>query len=185
MLEQTMETLDVKKTYADYAALPEGAPYQLIDGELIMSPSPTPYHQLILKRLIKAFDDYVEQHDLGEVIPSPIDVFLSETTTLQPDILFIARERLPIIGKQRVEAAPDLVVEILSPATAYYDLKGKKRLYEAHGVQEYWIVDPEGQEIEVFVLREGRFERIAQARDEGSVASQLLEGFSVALDSVF
>ncbi len=172
-------------TYEDYAQLPEGAPYQLIDGELVMSPAPTPRHQRISQNLNRALDRFVEDHGLGEVYCSPIDVYLSDIDTPQPDILFIAKARLDIIGEKYIEGAPDLVVEILSPSTAYYDLKKKKRLYETSGVKEYWVVDPEAQEIEVYALVEGRFELFAREAEQGVISSKLLGGFSVDLEGVF
>ena len=172
-------------TYEDYAQLPEGAPYQLIGGELVMSPAPTPRHQRISRKLNRALDRFVEDHDLGEVFYAPIDVYLSEIDTPQPDILFIAKARLDIIGEKYIEDAPDLIMEILSPSTAYYDLKKKKGLYEASGVKEYWIVDPEVREIEVYALVEGRFELFGREAGQGTITSKLLAGFSVDLADVF
>ncbi len=172
-------------TYEDYAQLPEGAPYQLIDGELVMSPAPTPRHQRIARNLARALDGFVEERGLGEIFFAPIDVYLSETDTPQPDILFIAKARLGIIGEKYVDGAPDLVMEILSPSTAYHDLKKKKRLYEASGVKEYWIVDPEAQEIEVYALVEGQFDLFARVAGQGTITSKLLAGFSVDLADVF
>ena len=172
-------------TYEDYAQLPEGAPYQLIDGELVMSPSPTPTHQRILRHLSVALHLFVKEHDLGEILFAPMDVYLSDIDTPQPDLLFIAKARLDIIGEKYIEGAPDLVMEILSPSTAYYDLKKKKRLYESSGVKEYWIVDPEAREIEVYTFVDGRFELFAREADQGPIPSKLLAGFSVDLDAVF
>lgn len=172
-------------TYEDYAHLPEGAPYQLINGKLVMSPSPTPTHQRILRSLSFTLHLFVEEHDLGEILFAPMDVYLSDIDTPQPDILFIAKARLDIIGEKYVKGAPDLVVEILSPSTAYYDLKKKKRLYETSGVKEYWIVDPEAREIEVYTLVEDRFELFVRKAEQGSVTSKLLAGFSVDLEAVF
>ena len=172
-------------TYADYADLPDGAPYQLIDGVLIMSPAPTPHHQRILFRLAVTLDAFVQDKQRGEVMISPIDVYLSETDVFQPDLLFIAQSRLSIIGEQKIEGAPDLVAEILSPSTAYYDLKQKKRTYEAAGVREYWIVDPIEKSIEVYANAEGGFERIDRAEADGHVASRLLDGFTIALTELF
>ena len=159
--------------------------YWIVDGELVMSPSPTPTHQRILFSLSVALHLFVKEHDLGQVLIAPMDVYLSETDTPQPDILFIAKARLEIIGEKYVDGAPDLVMEILSPSTAYYDLKKKKRLYEASGVKEYWIVDPEAHEIEVYALVEGRFDLFGRETDQGTIISKLLAGFSVDLADVF
>ncbi len=176
-------------TYEDYAQLPEGAPYQLIDGALVMSPAPTPYHQRISIRLGAALLRFVEEHELGEVLASPIDVYLAEDQTFQPDVLYLSRERLGRIGEKRIEGAPDLVVEILSPSTAYYDLRAKKRVYAAAGVREYWIVDPMEKSVEVYEnIYEnsgGRFDQIARTEGAGTIASKLLGGFAVDLAEVF
>ena len=180
-------TLTTKKTYTyeDYAKLPEGAPYQLIGGELVMTPSPVPYHQIISRRIAFELLKFVEERKLGEVIYAPTDVYLSETETYQPDIIFISKERLHIIGEKKIEAAPDLVIEILSESTAYYDLRHKKRVYEASGVKEYWIVDPMEKGIEVYENINGEFKVFSQAIEKGRVNSKLLQGFGVELEKVF
>ncbi len=181
-----MQTVAKKAyTYEDYAQLPEGAPYQLIGGELVMSPSPTSTHQRILRKLTRALDGFVEENSLGEILFAPMDVYFSETDTPQPDLIFISKERLDIIGEQRIEGAPDLIMEILSPSTAYYDLKDKKRLYEASGVKEYWIVDPMAREIEVYELVDGRYALFGRQERQGALTSKLLRGFSVDLTDIF
>ena len=103
----------------------EGAPYQFIGGELIITPTPTPYHQRISRRIEFLLIQYVEGNNLGEVFDNPIDVYFEQTETYQPDVIFISKERLDIIKETRLEGIPDLVIEILSPATAYYDLRKK------------------------------------------------------------
>lgn len=173
------------KTVADYERLPEGAPYQLIEGELVMTPSPTPTHQIVSGRLEYALMTFVLQHDLGLVLYAPIDIVLSETNVFQPDIIFISKDRSRIIGEKNIQGAPDLVVEILSPSTAYYDLKSKRAMYERSGVREYWIVDPQMQTIEVYESREGRFSLATESRAGGRATSCILDGFSVELASLF
>ncbi|WP_243174924.1 Uma2 family endonuclease [Desulfofundulus sp. TPOSR] len=90
-----------------------------------------------------------------------------------------------IIEPQRINGAPDLVVEILSPATAYYDLRKKFKVYERCGVKEYWIVDPEEKSVQVFVPREGRFVLDQEAERTGEISSRVLPGFTVRLESIF
>ncbi len=179
-----MITAKKKKTYGDYQQLPEGAPYQLIGGELIMTPAPTPYHQRVAQMLNRELLK-LQEEKIGEVLFSPIDVYLSETETYQPDLIFIASERLNIIGESKIEGAPDLVVEILSPGTAYYDLKHKMKLYEQQGVREYWIVDPMEQSIEVYDNTEGSFKLIAQAAQSGLVQSGIFSSLRVELERIF
>lgn len=185
MATAVLEKTKKHYTYEDYAKLPEGAPYQLIGGELIMTPSPVPYHQIISRRIGFELLKFNEQKKLGEVIFAPLDVHLSETETYQPDIIFISNERLNIIGEKKIEAAPDLVIEILSESTAYYDLRHKKRVYEKTGVKEYWIVDPMEKGIEVYENISGEFKIFSQAMEKGRVSSKLLEGFGIELQKVF
>jgi len=172
-------------TYADYALLPEGAPYQLIGGKLVMTPAPTTYHQIISMRLELKFANFVNEKGLGLVLYAPIDVYFEEKETYQPDIIFIAQDRLPIIEPARINGAPDLVVEILSPSTGYYDLKKKARTYAKHGVREYWIADPEDKSIEVYRGQEEKFVLDQWVEEKGKVKSLILEGLEVEIRDIF
>lgn len=122
---------------------------------------------------------------MGEIIYAPIDVYFSETDTYQPDIIFISKDRLNIIGEKKIEGPPDLIIEILSPATAYYDLRIKKDTYEQNGVKEYWIVDPIQKTIEIFVNEKGRFEPVSTAKVEGEVNSEIFKGLTISLREIF
>ncbi len=125
--------------------LPEGTLCQLINNSLVMSPSPNFEHQLIAKKIFRQLDNYAEKNNAGEVIFAPMDVYFGKRNVFQPDILFIAKENLGIVQGGKVKGAPDLIIEILSPATAKYDLNDKKDIYEQFGVKEYWIVDPDAK----------------------------------------
>lgn len=172
-------------TYEDYAKLPEGAPYQLIGGELVMVPAPIPYHQYVSGNIYDAIREFVKKNDLGQVYYLPIDVYFEEVETYQPDIIFISTERLNIIGEKRIEGAPDLVVEILSPASAYYDLRKKFRVYEKYGVKEYWIVDPEEKFIEIYQNEGGQFKLIQTKRATGNIKSVVLRDLKISLEKIF
>jgi len=174
-----------KYTYEDYVKLPEGAPYQLIGGELIMTPAPTPYHQRISRKIEFLLIEYVEKNELGEVFDAPIDVYFEETETYQPDIIFISKERLNIISETKIKGAPDLIIEILSPATAYYDLGRKYEVYEKNGVKEYWIVHPERKSIEIYQNQEGQFKLIQIAKEKDTVNSSLFKDFELNLEKIF
>jgi Uma2 family endonuclease len=133
--------------------LPEGPPYyQLIQGKLIMSPSPTFYHQKILMRLGHYIEGYLEKHEIGDIVPAPSDVFLDEINVFQPDLYFVRNDRKKVIVKEGVRGAPTLVIEILSPSTSKQDRKEKRDVYIAAGVVEMWIVDPKSQTIETHLL---------------------------------
>lgn len=172
-------------TYEDYRKLPEGAPYQLIGGMLIMTPAPSTYHQIISMKLEVKLASFVMERDLGLVLDAPLDVYFEESETYQPDLVFIARERLSIIKPDKINGAPDMVVEILSPATAYYDLRRKFKIYEKHGVREYWVIDPEEQSVEIFALQDGRFTLEQKAEKQGTVSSTVVEGFTLPVESIF
>jgi Uma2 family endonuclease len=138
-------------TYSDYLLLPEDKRYELIDGELYLTPAPGTSHQRISRNLGFLLHAHVTERDVGEVLAAPCDVVLSETDVVQPDLLFVARERLEIIEEKYVSAAPDLVVEILSPSTAERDRTIKAKLYSRAGVRELWLASPEAQTVEVLV----------------------------------
>ena len=172
-------------TYEDYCKLPEGAPYQLIGGELVMTPAPGTYHQLISSELEYQLKSFNYEKNAGVVLDAPVDVYLGESETYQPDIVFISSKRKGIIEPERINGSPDLVVEILSPSTAYYDLRKKFKVYEKSGVQEYWIVDPGEKSVQVFVLNNGKFALDQEVGIGAAVHSRLLEGFAVDLESIF
>lgn len=170
-------------TYEDYKSLPdcEGKHYELLDGELLLTPSPTWKHQQISGRLEFVLTAFVTQHQLGDVAHAPLDVLLGEDVA-QPDILFISHERADIIHDEAVRGAPDLTIEILSPSTADRDLGYKRKIYETHGVKEYWIVDPDLQTIEV-ILFETAASTTFQEKDQ--LTSPTLDGLSVSLQEIF
>lgn len=173
-------------TYEDYAKLPEGAPYQLIGGKLIMTPAPSTYHQEISKRLEYLLYEYAEiKQKLGKVFYAPIDVYFEDEETYQPDIIFISNDRVGIIKKEKIEGAPDMIIEILSPSTAYYDLVHKKDIYAKHGVKEYWIVDPIERWVESYKNENGKFILIGRVQKDESINSIVLIGFEVKLNTIF
>ncbi|MBC7340642.1 MAG: Uma2 family endonuclease [Firmicutes bacterium] len=165
--------------------MPAGLRYELVEGDLRMTPSPSTTHQRISRRLELALHAWVEDHDLGEILDAPLDVVLSEHNVVQPDLVYVARERLGIIKEANIQGAPDLVVEILSPNSLEWDRVTKRHLYAKYGVREFWVVDPEGRTIEVAVLRGGDLVTL-QVYPVGSVlVSPLLPGFQLPLDQVF
>lgn len=175
-------------TFADYAGLPDnGFRYEVIHGGLYMSPASRPRHQRAVTRLAHALGTHLERHPIGEVYVAPIDVILPDLAEpVQPDVIFVAAERQAIVSDSRVEAAPDLVVEVLSKATARRDRTLKFALYAQAGVREYWIVDaePATRSIEVYVLR-GDAYALAGAFGPGeTVGSEVLPGCGVAVDRV-
>ena len=180
-----MINVKTKLTYADYLETSDDERYELLNGELILFPSPREIHQFILSVLHLRIGAFARERNLGKVYFSPFDVVLSDTDVVQPDLLFISNERTEIITPDNVQGAPDLVVEILSPATAERDRTLKLDLYLKHGVQEYWLVDPEAKTIMVLLRGESRFEVEGMYGEGQTLRSPTLAGFSVALEEVF
>jgi Uma2 family endonuclease len=172
-------------TYADYLKTPDDERYELLNGELVMAAAPLLYHQYILRKLLNKMSDYIDERNLGELYSSPADVVLSDTDVVQPDLLFVSSHRSHILTRENVRGAPDLVVEILSPATAERDRTIKLDLYAQHGVKEYWIVDSDARTITILVRRESRFEVAGIYREGQTLRSPTLAGFTIELDGIF
>ena len=178
---------DVKFTYRDYINLPESEEkrYELIAGELLLLPSPTPIHQDIVGRLFRILYEHVQARKLGTVLISPLDVVLSDKDVLQPDILYISRNREGIITEQNIRGAPDLVVEVLSPGTADRDRTLKRARYLKFGVREYWIVDPQARSVEVLKAGQSDFEAVRVFAEGTTATSPVLEGLEVYVSGIF
>ena len=176
---------DRRWTFAEMAReLPEmSVPAELWDGELIMSPAPSFSHQETVDRMHDALKAWVRAHKLGKTVCSPVDMVLSDRRAVQPDILFVAEDRLGII-QEAVHGAADLVVEVLSPGSRRRDRIDKRDLYEQHGVKEYWLIDPEAGSIEVLVLRDGEYHLAGRWTRGQHAASSLLVGFSVNVGEI-
>src|SRR5262245_831661 len=122
-------------TYAEYAALPDdGMRYELLDGELIVTPAPGSPHQLVMLALYRLVWAHVDRHALGDVLVAPLDVIFSDTTVLQPDIVFLETSRRGQLRKKGIVGSPTLVVEVLSPSNERFDRQQKFRAYARHEV---------------------------------------------------
>ena len=174
-----------KLTYEDYQKTPDDERWELLDGELVMAPSPTTTHQRTLRRLFLMLNSFVDQMGLGEVLSAPLDVILSDANVVQPDVLFVSNQREHIIDDTNIKGAPDLVVEILSPSTASRDWRTKLDLYAQHGVREYWVVDPDGQRVWVMAGTDGTLTELANYGRGDTLTSPTLTGFTANLDQVF
>ncbi|MCL6557723.1 MAG: Uma2 family endonuclease [Firmicutes bacterium] len=172
-------------TYDDYLALDDGNRYEIIEGELVLTPSPSIIHQYIAAKIETAIRNFVEQGNLGMVVGAPFDVVLDKDVVLQPDVLFVSRERYRIITADCLKGEPDLVVEVISPSSGVRDRIKKSRIYRRYGVKEYWLVDPGARTVEV--LAEGdRGWFLAGAYDEEEIlTSPLLPGLQVKLKEIF
>lgn len=171
-----METTYVKplRTMMEvFESLPEGTLAQLINNQLVMSPAPSDPHQKVSDKIHRRLGDYVEENRLGETRAALYDVYLNRRNAFQPDIVFISNENLHKIQHSGLYGAPDLVIEIFSPASWHYDRGDKKDVYERSGVKEYWLVDPVTKQTEGFWLVNGEYEPLPS--EEGKIAFRLFE----------
>lgn len=125
-----------------FKSLPEGTRIQLIENNLVISPEPLDRHQLVISEVFPDFAIHVRKNKLGTCRVAPYDVYLDKNNAFQPDIVFISNDRIKFIEEDGLHGAPDLVIEVLSPSTAKYEVSEKKEAYEKAGVKEYWIIDP-------------------------------------------
>jgi len=175
-------------TVDDLDAMPEdGNRYEVIEGELFVSRAPGLPHQIISVNIVYEFKKYLDQHPIGLVIATPGLVF-SEYSGVIPDIVFFTHGRgEEIISGERLVAAPDIVIEILSPGreNVSRDRVAKRQLYAKHGVNEYWIVDSESRAVEIYRLTSEKLEPATMPRDQDEITSPLLSGFTCPLASIF
>lgn len=173
--------------YADWERLPDdGNRYEVIDGELHVSPPPAIPHQSSSGNLFAGMYTHAETHQLGFVFSAPIGVRLpNQPVPLQSDIVFVSKARKAIIGAQYIEGAPDLVVEILSPSNWAYDRVEKQRVYAEAGIPEYWILDYRAKTIEVLVLESGEYVLIRRYGMTERVASRVLANFEIDVAAMF
>ncbi|HLM68114.1 MAG TPA: Uma2 family endonuclease [Longimicrobium sp.] len=138
-------------SYAEFARLPDdGNRYEIIAGELCVTPSPRPLHQEMVSRLVELLGPFIRKHRMGRLYPGPIDVLFDEGDYLIPDLVFVRREKAATVTDRGVESPPDLVIEIISPSTALRDRGVKRARYAQFGVPEYWVVDAQLGRLEIY-----------------------------------
>lgn len=172
-------------TYDDYLAIDDGNRYEIMEGELVLTPSPGFIHQHIAAKIETVLRVFVEQNNMGTVMDAPFDVVLSERVVLQPDVLFVSRERYHLITATCLKGGPDLVVEVISPNSGRRDRINKSRLYRKYGVKEYWLVDPEAGTVEVLAADDRGWYQAGAYDVEDTLTSPLLPGLEVKLKEVF
>jgi Uma2 family endonuclease len=146
-------------TYADYLELPDdGKRYELHEGELSVTPAPGLRHQDVLVRLTVILAPHVTAAGRGRLTVAPFDCILSDTTVVQPDVVYAGESRQDRFTERAVVGAPALAVEIIAPSTGHIDRRRKMAMYAAHDVTWYWIVDPDARRIEAYHLTEGAYE---------------------------
>jgi len=160
---------------------------EYLNGDIVMTPARSPHHQIIVTNLLLLMGQYAMNNGLGLVLPAPLDVVLAkEAQIAQPDLIFISKGRAPkLVTRAAITGAPDLVLEIISPSTARADRKIKPPLYAKYGVAEFWLVDPDDQSVEVFVL-DGETYRVAGIYLAGDIIKTgRFADAKIAVDTIF
>ena len=176
--------LNAKLTYEDYAAIPsDGKTYQIVDGEVSVTPAPSPFHQRSSKRLQRQLEAYFETSGTGEVFDAPIDLILSNHDVTQPDIVVVAD---PSSNTRRgIEAPPLLIVEVLSPSTEKFDRHVKARRFAALGVPHYWVLDPDQRRLECYRNVDGTFVLSVSGEGDELLASRDFERLQIDLSAIW
>ena len=173
-------------TFEQFRQLPEdGRRYELVHGEVHVTPAPTTRHQATLQNLSGPLWPHVINNHLGEIYTAPLDVRLGEDTALQPDLIFISNANASIIQEGWIAGSPDLVVEILSPSTVAHDRATKLRIYAEAGVREVWFIDPKAKTVEVFKLQHKKYLVEATLSGDDVLVSSLFPGWQVSLRALF
>ena len=171
-------------TYADLEAFPDdGLRRELLYGELLVSPSPIVRHQEVLGRLHIAFGVHVAQRGGGKVFVAPLDIVLSDTNVLEPDLFFVSDEQLEIMTIKNIQGPPALAIEVVS--NSRIDRVSKRDIYARFGIPEYWVVDPDADWVEVYRLHGDRYAKpvIFDASDE--ITYDKLPGLTISLRDLF
>lgn len=163
----------------DFFHLPEEPRCELLYGRLLVTPAPTFRHGEVVRALGELLGGHSRRHG-GRAAVSPVDVVLSPRSVVQPDVVYVSRERCGIVG-DRVDGPPDLVVEVLSPGTARRDLGEKLQLYAESNVAEYWIVDPVARTFELLENRAGAF--FVRLPEDGVYRSAAVAGLELDLEA--
>ena len=185
----TTATTTKPLTYEEYLDTPEiEGRFDIVDGEMIMAPSPIPEHQIISRKFFLVLHQFIIDHNLGELLYAPLDVVIRRNPlrTRQPDLLLLSNESFARIYLDRpIEEAPELAVEILSPSNTRRRVQDALADYAAIGVRECWLVSIRARTIEVLTLVNGEWRRLALLGVEDKMRSDVLAGLDVEVDRFF
>ncbi|MEM6299365.1 MAG: Uma2 family endonuclease [Bacteroidota bacterium] len=166
---------------------PPDCPFKIevLDHDIYLM-NPTTTHQKLVTRIGAFITTHALQNELGEVYVAPVSVFISEGTALEPDVIFVSVSRQEIVTERGIIAAPELVIEVISPSN-YPKLREKKRQqYADFGIQEYWEVFPKKKKVTIASLQEtGNYQIISEATEQGMIQSEILEGFELDIEKLF
>ena len=173
-------------TYRDYEVLPnDGRRYEIHDGELSVTPAPTPQHQMISANLVRALLPHVPAVAPGLVLYAPLDVILADTAIVQPDVVYLAPDRLDRISRRGIEGPPTLAIEILSSSTRLIDRVTKRQLYARHGVPYLWLVDPDARAVEALALVGDRYVLVGSATGTHAVDMPPFTGLGLVAEALW
>ena len=159
---------------------PPGVRLELVEGGIEVAPSPVPSHSHVDRMLTILLGQYILEHNLGKLY-GDVDTIFSEHDVRRPDLIYFSNDRLHLVGDKAIEGPPNLCVEIVSSTSATIDRTVKFELYERHGVANYWLIDLQSRTFEAYVLKDGRYERVAFAREEDHVSAPPFEGLAIPL----
>ena len=176
-------------TYEEYLDTPEiKGRFDIVDGEMIMAPSPIPEHQIIFRQFFRILDRFVVERNLGELLSAPLDIVIRRNPlrTRQPDLLLLSNESFARIYLDRpIEEAPELAIEILSPSNTRRRVQDALADYAAIGVKECWLVSLDRRTIEVLTLVNGEWHQLALLRAGDRMRSDVLAGLDVEVGQFF
>lgn len=181
-----MVTRSQPLTYADLERIRESRDerLELIDGELVVTPSPSPMHQRVSRRLHRLLERCIIDAELGEFFGAPLDIQLSNDSVLQPDLIVLLYDRFQLVTERNVEGPPSLVMEIISPSTRHIDHGAKRDLYARYGVPEYWLIDPDQEHVTICSDPEAGYYR-SQVSANITATSATIPTLSVDLRRLF
>jgi len=180
MVSRLKQELD----YSDYAAIPpDRNRYEVLEGELVVTPAPSPLHQRVSKRLQRQLEEFFETGGRGEVFDAPIDLILSAHDVVQPDLVLVLDPAQ--VSARGIEGPPALLVEVLSPSSRQIDRSTKAKRYAALGVVHYWILDPEARRIECYRAAGGTYALAAEAEGDATLLHPDWPNLTLELRSIW
>jgi Uma2 family endonuclease len=173
-------------TYDDYCLLPNDRNrYEILDGELSVTPAPRTQHQRTSSHLHVILANHIRARQLGDIYAAPTDVILAPTTVVQPDLIYVGNDRRPIVTERAIEGTPTLLIEILSSTTHQTDRVIKAQLFARYQVPHYWLIDPDQRMLEAYELTRDHYNLVANARDADVFTPSLFPGLSIQLSDLW
>ncbi|MCI0694969.1 Uma2 family endonuclease [candidate division KSB1 bacterium] len=173
-------------TYEDYLNLPDnGKRYEIINGELYMVPAPTLGHQDTIGEFHLTIGIFLKANPIGKIYLAPTDIIFSDIDVLQPDLIFVSKEKFDILTRENIQGAPDLVIEVLSPGTEKRDRTIKLKAYSKFGVLEYWMANDEKATVEVWRRKGKKLVFHALLDKTQTLTTPLLPELEIPLAKIF